>query len=84
MAHAGSGSTALFLVPARTDTRWFHDHAIGGASEIVLLKGRLRFSGAKHSAPFPSCLLWFAPKSGLSGPKFSTADLSVLRKEWTR
>lgn len=73
--------TALFLVPARTDTRWWHDHAMR-AAEIVLLKGRLKFKGAPSSAPFPSALLWFAPMSGLSGPRFSTADLKQIKKDW--
>lgn len=81
-SHACEGGTALFLVPARTDTRWFHDFAIDGAAEIVLLKGRLRFVGAPNSAPFPSALLWFAPMSGLSGPRFSTADLKQIKKDW--
>ena len=60
MAHAhataaqGFGSVAC-LVPARTDTRWFWRHALAG--EVLLLPGRLKFGGGKHSAPFPSCLV---------------------------
>lgn len=33
------------LLPARTDTKWFHDYVLGKASEIRFIKGRLRFSG---------------------------------------
>ncbi len=80
-SHARAGGTALFLVPARTDTRWWHDSAMR-AAEIVLLKGRLRFKGAPSSAPFPSALLWFAPRSGLSGPSFSTATLKQIKEQW--
>lgn len=46
------------LLPARTDTRWFHDYIYGHA-EIRFLRGRLRFVGAKNSAPFPSMIVVF-------------------------
>lgn len=42
-----------FLLPARTDTRWFHD-ALLGKAEIRFIRGRLKFGGSKTSAPFPS------------------------------
>lgn len=45
----------VMLVPARTDTLWWH-RAIAKARP-VFLKGRLKFEGAKSSAPFPSALL---------------------------
>jgi site-specific DNA-methyltransferase (adenine-specific) len=45
----------VMLVPARTDTQWWHE-AIKTARPIFL-KGRLRFKGATASAPFPSALL---------------------------
>lgn len=45
------------LVPARTDTAWWHDYAMKG--EIIFLRGRLRFVGAKHCAPFPSAIVVF-------------------------
>lgn len=44
-----------FLVPARTDTRWFHCFPYG--TQVYLLRGRLKFSGASSFAPFPSCLI---------------------------
>lgn len=50
--------TSILLVPSRTDTRWFQDYA-QTADEVRLLPGRLKFSGAKNSAPFPSVLLVF-------------------------
>jgi phage N-6-adenine-methyltransferase len=46
------------LVPARTDTRWFHDHVVRHAHEIRFLQGRLRFNDA-GSAPFPSAVIVF-------------------------
>ncbi len=47
------GATVVCLLPARTDTRWFHNY-IYGKAEIRFLRGRLKFVGAKNSAPFPS------------------------------
>lgn len=46
----------VMLIPARTDTRWFHEY-IYGQAEIRFIKGRLKFGGATTSAPFPSMLV---------------------------
>lgn len=48
------------LVPARTDTRWFHEF-IYGRHEIRFLKGRIRFNDHKNAAPFPSMVVVFRP-----------------------
>lgn len=53
------GATVVCLLPARTDTRWFHDYCIKG--EIRFIKGRLKFGGSKHNAPFPSMVVIFRP-----------------------
>lgn len=50
---------SVFLLPARTDTKWYHGIVLPDASEIRFLKGRLRFGDAKNSAPFPSILVVF-------------------------
>ncbi len=55
---------AVFLIPARTDTRWFHDLVMPNASEIRFLRGRLKFGDAKHNAPFPSMVVVFGKKAG--------------------
>lgn len=52
------GATVVMLLPARTDTRYFH-RWIYHRSEIRFLKGRLKFSGSKNSAPFPSMIVIF-------------------------
>jgi phage N-6-adenine-methyltransferase len=54
------GATVVCLVPARTDTRWWHDYSMN-ASEIKFVKGRLKFGNAKNSAPFPSAIVVFRP-----------------------
>lgn len=47
--------TAVLLLPARTDTRWFHKWLYNNKNvEIRFLKGRIKFVGGQHSAPFPS------------------------------
>ena len=55
------GATVVCLVPARTDTKWWHDYAMKG--DITFIKGRLRFGGAKNSAPFPSAVVVFNGKT---------------------
>ena len=55
-----TGATVVCLVPARTDTNWWHDYAIKG--EIEFIKGRLKFGGSKNPAPFPSAVVVFNPK----------------------
>lgn len=53
--------TVVCLVPARTDTRWWHDWVIDYASEIRYFQGRLTFINLaldkKVTAPFPSVLV---------------------------
>jgi len=49
---------AVYLLPARTDTKWWHEQAMM-ASEIRFLRGRLKFKNAKAGAPFPSVVLVF-------------------------
>jgi len=47
------GKTVVFLIPSRTDTKWFHNLVLP-YSEIRFIQGRLHFSGYKTPAPFPS------------------------------
>jgi phage N-6-adenine-methyltransferase len=58
-----AGATVVCLVPARTDTAWWHDYAMKG--DIRFLRGRLKFGGHKNSAPFPSALVVFQPGRSL-------------------
>ena len=53
-----NGTTIVMLIPARTDTRWFHDYMYGKA-EIRFIKGRLKYGDGKSSAPFPSMIVIF-------------------------
>lgn len=52
------GATVVMLLPARTDTRWFHDYILNRA-EVRFLRGRLKFGGGENCAPFPSMIVVF-------------------------
>ena len=54
--HGYYGGTAVMLLPARTDTKVFHEY-IYGQAEIRFIRGRLHFNGSKWSAPFPSMVV---------------------------
>jgi len=57
-ASESEGGAVVMLIPARTDTRYFHEY-IYGKSEIRFIKGRLKFGDSKNSAPFPSMIVVF-------------------------
>lgn len=57
----GNLEIAVFLVPARTDTKWFHELVIPNA-QVRFIKGRLKFGDGKNSAPFPSMICIFERK----------------------
>lgn len=54
---------SVMLIPARTDTKWFHEYIYNKPNvEIRFLKGRLHFNNSKNSAPFPSMIVVFNGK----------------------
>ena len=53
------GTTVVMLIPARTDTRYFHDFIYHQAKEIRFIKGRLKFGNAKNAARSPSMIVIF-------------------------
>lgn len=68
------GATVVMLIPARTETRYWHDYVMR-AAEIRFVRGRLRFVGVSggngHNAPFPSAVVVF--RSGDHEPKIGVA-----------
>lgn len=69
----GDCQIAVMLLPARTDTRWFHQYILG-KSEIRFIKGRLKFIAMEQSsnkqlsmspAPFPSMIVIFGHKPSI-------------------
>lgn len=67
------GKLVVFLIPARTDTKRFHDYILPlhkkGYAEIRFIKGRLKFSGHKNPAPFPSMICILKPRKRGRGSK---------------
>lgn len=57
-AATGGARVSVCLLPARTDTRWFHEY-IYNKAEVRFIKGRLKFGDGKNSAPFPSMVVVF-------------------------
>ena len=53
----GNTYLAIFLVPARVDTKWFQE-LIYGKHAYKFIKGRLKFGDSTNSAPFPSMLIY--------------------------
>lgn len=52
------GATVVCLLPARTDTAWWHDYVIPHA-QVAFIRGRIKFGDAKAGAPFPSAVAVF-------------------------
>jgi len=61
---AEAGALVVCLVPARTDTAWWHEEVIGYASELRWIRGRIGFGredGKRSRAPFPSVVVVYNP-----------------------
>lgn len=83
--HGQNGGTAVMLIPARTDTKRFHQYILG-KSEIRFIEGRLKFGGSSNSAPFPSMVVIFSPKTRTScsfiAPNESTIHFYKIENDW--
>lgn len=55
-AEAQAGATVVLLIPARTDTKYFHEY-IYNKYETRFIRGRLHFNDSKNAAPFPSMVV---------------------------
>lgn len=53
-----SSAVTVMLLPARTDTKWFHELVLPNA-KVEFIRGRLRFGGSANNAPFPSLIAVF-------------------------
>jgi phage N-6-adenine-methyltransferase len=51
------GTTVVCLLPARTNTNWWHDYCMAG--EVRFIRGRPRFKGAAHGLPQPLAVVIF-------------------------
>lgn len=73
----GNSELVVCLVPVRSDTKWWHHFAMQ-ATEIRLFDRRVRFVGAEHTAPFPSCLVVFRNPLSEPPPRFTTYEIAGL------
>jgi len=56
----GNAELVVMLIASRTDTRWFHKYIYKNPLATVrFIKGRVRYEGGKHPAPFPSMVVIF-------------------------
>ncbi len=55
-------SLAVFLVPVKSDQKWWHRYAI--KSEVRFIPGRVAFGGAANSAPMPVTFVIISHKHG--------------------
>ncbi len=61
-ASEARGGVVVCLLPARTDTKYFHEYIYKNPlATIRFIKGRLKFGNSKNSAPFPSMIVIFNP-----------------------
>lgn len=54
--HKKNNITIVMLIPARTDTSYFHEY-IYHKAELRFIKGRLKFNDGNNPAPFPSMVV---------------------------
>ena len=67
-------TTVVCLIPARTDTKYWHEYCMEYAKEIHFVKGRLKFEGnSNNSAPFPSAVVVFS-----SGRKYAFGHYPMI------
>lgn len=59
----GNAECVVCLVPARTDTRWWHEQVV--QNKVEFIRGRLKFGNAKNSAPFPSAVVIISKQAGI-------------------
>lgn len=54
-------AVVVMLLPARTDTAWYHDYCyMNRFATVRFVRGRLKFGGGTHPAPFPSMVVIFS------------------------
>jgi phage N-6-adenine-methyltransferase len=71
-----NNAVVVLLIPARTDTRYWHDFIMKEAESIYFVKGRLKFGNSVNSAPFPSAVVVFdrTKFKWVGGPKVGTLE----------
>jgi len=71
-----AGATVVLLIPARTNTNWFHDLCLD-KGEVRFIRGRPRFIGCDHGLPWPLCVVIFRPRISSFAPRLSRVSSSA-------
>lgn len=71
-----NGAVVVMLIPARTDTRYWHEYIMEEADSIYFVKGRLKFGQSQNAAPFPSAVVVFDRRrfKWVGGPRVGTME----------
>ena len=56
LREAAEGRVVVALIPSRTNTQWFHELVLDGATEVRFIKGRVQFTGGTRTAGWPDAL----------------------------
>lgn len=73
-----AADVVVMLLPARTDTAWFHDYCLRGG-QVYFIRGRIKFGDSTNNAPFPSMIVVFGKT--MWGGHFSTPPHTILKGE---
>jgi hypothetical protein len=57
-----AGVEIVACVPARPDTRWWHDSIVTSGATVCFWRGRIKFLGAKQGAPFPTAIVYYGDR----------------------
>ena len=78
---SNTGAKVVMLIPARTDTKYWHDYIMTEANKIYFIKGRLKFvnpsTSASNAAPFPSAVIVF---DGVKSPFIHYAVIGTMER----
>jgi len=74
-----NNAVVVMLIPVRTDTKYWHDYVMKGASQIYFVKGRLKFQNnmsqeKNNAAPFPSVVVVFGGLRWSPGPSVASLE----------
>ena len=76
---AKKGAVCVMLIPSRTDTKWWHEFVMSG--EVRFVRGRIKFKGAKASAPFTSSIIIFREDDNKLEKRFISYKKGILKME---
>ena len=74
-------ATIVMLIPAKPDTKIWHDVIFKDSSVVCFIKGRLRFGSAKENAPFPSAIVVFGNVTSKQIETLSSFGYTIIKEK---